>query len=71
MIFRAGRRRKEAVVGKPGPDKPEFKEAERSSEDGEGEDSLDETEAAMVNKSSFQYTQESLFAAWGIASAIS
>ena len=70
MIFRA-RRRKEAVVGKTGPDKCEFEEAERSSKDGDGEDSLDETEATMVNKPSFQYTQESLLAAWGVAYTIS
>ena len=72
MIFGARRRRrKEAVVGKPGPDKCEFEEAERSSKDGDGEDSLDETEATMVNKPSFQYTQESLLAAWGVAYTIS
>ena len=51
MIFRAGKK-KEAVVGKLGPDKSEFEEAERSSEDGDSEDSLDETEATIVNKPS-------------------
>ncbi|PUU83100.1 hypothetical protein B9Z19DRAFT_1119728 [Tuber borchii] len=52
MIFRAGRKKKEEVVGKPGPDKSEFEEAERSSEDGDGEDSLDEREVTIVNKPS-------------------
>jgi len=51
MIFRAGRK-KEGVVKKPKPDKSEFEEAERSSEDGDGEDSLDEAEVTIVNKPS-------------------
>ena len=50
MIFRAGRKKKEGVVGKPGPGKSEFEEAERSGEDGDGEDSLDEREVTIVNK---------------------
>ena len=52
MIFRAGRKKKEEVVGKPGPGGSGFGGAERSSEDGDGEDSLDEREVTIVNKPS-------------------
>jgi len=51
MIFGAGRKNKEKVKNL-GPGKSEFEEAERSSEDGDGEDSLDEAEVTIVNKPS-------------------